>query len=115
MWRRAGESFLVGDGVEVEILDARANRVKLGIIAPSSVPIVRKEARITSEENIAAALSAGHEMIATLLKRVSVPDGSRNSAGVQCQVIDDISKIKKTLTHPKKKFRMPGHRPDMVL
>jgi carbon storage regulator len=70
MWRRAGESFIVGDGVEIEILDAKSNRVKLGIVAPESVPIVRKEARLTREENVAAALSAGRGMIETLLQRV---------------------------------------------
>lgn len=73
MWRRAGESVIVGDGVEIEILEAKANRVKLGIVAPASVPILRKEIRITREENVAAALSAGHEMIETLLRRVSSP------------------------------------------
>ena len=82
MWRRAGETVLVGDGVEIEILDARANRVKLGIIAPASVPIIRKETRITREENVAAALSAGHQMIETLLKRVPVP-ARRHSLGCE--------------------------------
>jgi carbon storage regulator len=73
MWRRAGESVIVGDGVEIEILEAKANRVKLGIVAPASVAILRKEIRITREENVAAALSAGHEMIETLLRRVPAP------------------------------------------
>jgi len=73
MWRRAGESVIVGDGVEIEILEAKANRVKLGIVAPASISIVRKEIRITGEENVAAALSAGHEMIETLLRRVQAP------------------------------------------
>jgi carbon storage regulator len=70
MWRRAGESLLIGDGVEIEVLDAKPHRVKLGIVAPASVSIVRKEARITREENLAAALSADHGMIETLLRRL---------------------------------------------
>jgi carbon storage regulator len=73
MWRRAGESFTVGDGVEIEVLDARANRVKLGIVAPDNVPIVRNETRTTREENMAAALSAGREMIEALLQRLPPP------------------------------------------
>ena len=73
MWRRLGESLTVGDGVEIDVLDVRANRVKLGIVAPDSVPIVRKEARMTREENLAAALSANQEMIDTLLQRLSPP------------------------------------------
>lgn len=70
MWRRAGESLLVGDGIEIEVLEAKSHRVKLGIVAPTSVAIVRKEARITREENLAAALSADQGMIETLLRRL---------------------------------------------
>ncbi|MGD1070256.1 MAG: carbon storage regulator [Bryobacteraceae bacterium] len=70
MRRRAGQSFIVGDRVHIEVLEARANRVKLGIVAPDDVQIVRKEACITREENVAAALSADHDMIKTLLRRL---------------------------------------------
>jgi carbon storage regulator len=73
MWRRSGESFIVGDDVEIAVLDARANRVKIGIVAPDTVQIVRKEARITREENLAAALSADREMIDALLRRLPPP------------------------------------------
>jgi carbon storage regulator len=78
MWRRAGESLLVGDGIEIEVLEAKSHRVKLGIVAPASVAIVRKEARITREENLAAALSADQGMIETLLRRL--PGGSVTAA-----------------------------------
>lgn len=90
MWRRFGESFMVGDGVEIEILDVRANRVKLGILAPASVPIVRTETRITREENLAAALSAGHEMIGALLRRLPAP-APANEVLQACprQIIDE--------------------------
>ena len=70
MWRRAGESLLIGDGIEIEVLEAKSHRVKLGIVAPASVAIVRNEARITREENLAAALSADRGMIENLLRRL---------------------------------------------
>jgi len=70
MWRRAGQSFTVGESVQIDVLDARANRVKLGIVAPDDVQIVRNEARLTREENLAAALSADRDMIETLLRRI---------------------------------------------
>ena len=69
MWRRSGEGFIVGE-VEIDVLDVRASRVKLGILAPGSVQIIRKEARITREENMAAAVSANHEMIDILLRHL---------------------------------------------
>jgi len=70
MKRRAGESFTIGDQIEIEVLEVAGSRVKLGIVAPDDVQIVRKEACITREENVAAALSADHEMIKTLLRRL---------------------------------------------
>jgi carbon storage regulator CsrA len=70
MWRRSGESLIAGEA-EIEILDARQDRVKLGITAPESCVIVRRETRITQQQNISAALSADTSTIETLLRRFS--------------------------------------------
>jgi carbon storage regulator CsrA len=70
MWRRAGESVIAGEA-EIEILDARQDRVKLGITAPESCVIVRRETRITQQQNISAALSADTSTIETLLRKFS--------------------------------------------
>ncbi len=53
--RRAGESVLIGDDVEVRVTEIGPTRVKLCILAPKEVVIVRKEVRLTREENMAAA------------------------------------------------------------
>jgi carbon storage regulator len=55
--RRAGESVLIGDDVEVVVLEAGQNRVKLGIMAPREVLIFRKELELTREQNRAAAVT----------------------------------------------------------
>jgi carbon storage regulator CsrA len=68
MWRRTGESFTAGE-VEIEILDNRQDRVKLGITAPESCAIVRHETRITRQQNVSAALSADSSTIETLLRQ----------------------------------------------
>ncbi|GHU51492.1 hypothetical protein AGMMS49975_05060 [Clostridia bacterium] len=41
--RKKGESIMVGDDVEIVVLDWRGEQIKLGIIAPKSIPIHRKE------------------------------------------------------------------------
>lgn len=41
--RQEGESFLVGQDIEVRILRVGRGRVKLGVIAPREVGIVRSE------------------------------------------------------------------------
>ncbi len=57
--RRVGESILV-DNVEIEVVEISRSRVKLGIRAPSNVPVMRKEALTVARENhLASALMAG--------------------------------------------------------
>ena len=41
--RKKGESIMVGDNVEVIVLGISGEQVRLGIIAPKSVPVHRKE------------------------------------------------------------------------
>ena len=41
--RNKNESIMVGEDVEVAILNVRGNKVRLGITAPKSVPVHRKE------------------------------------------------------------------------
>jgi carbon storage regulator len=53
--RRAGESVLIGDEVEVRVTEIGPTRVKLCILAPKEVLIMRKEVKLTREENVAAA------------------------------------------------------------
>ena len=67
--RRAGESILIGDDIELQITDISANRVKIGIVAPRSVPILRKEIRIAAEQNVAASRSLTLETVAELLTK----------------------------------------------
>ena len=72
MRRRAGETFLVGDAIEIEILAVCRARVKLGIVAPESIVIQRKETQITRDENITAARSVGQKDISSLLDKVAL-------------------------------------------
>ena len=71
MWRRSGESLVVGEDLEIAVLESRSNRVKLGIIAPDSVSIIRKETRITQESNMTAAWSVDNHTIQSLARKFS--------------------------------------------
>lgn len=53
--RKPHESVLIGDDVEIAVLDSSAGKVTLGIIAPRQVRVLRKEIRETFEQNRAAA------------------------------------------------------------
>ncbi len=56
--RKENESIMVGDDVEVKVLDLKENQVKLGIIAPRSVSVHRKEVYLAIQEENAQAASA---------------------------------------------------------
>jgi carbon storage regulator CsrA len=46
---------IIGDDIEIEVLDSTASQVKLGIRAPKCVTVLRKEIHLTREQNLAAA------------------------------------------------------------
>ena len=66
--RRAGESLLIGDNVEIEILALTQSYVKLGIRAPQSVLILRKEIRQTYDQNLAASNLSSLEAVSGLVE-----------------------------------------------
>jgi carbon storage regulator len=41
--RKIGERIIINDNVTVEVLQIMGNRVRLGITAPTGVPILRQE------------------------------------------------------------------------
>jgi len=53
--RRAGESVLIGQDIEILVLETGPREVKLGIQAPAHVLILRKEIRLAEQQNRAAA------------------------------------------------------------
>jgi carbon storage regulator len=53
--RKAGESLLIGDDVEIEVLAITAHGAKICIRAPKETVVLRKELKITQQQNEAAA------------------------------------------------------------
>lgn len=49
--RKPGESLMIGDNIEIKIIDASGEQVRIGISAPGDVKILRKELFQTIEEN----------------------------------------------------------------
>ena len=53
--RKAGESLLIGEDVEISILSVESGRVRLAIEAPKSVSILRSELKNAAATNREAA------------------------------------------------------------
>jgi len=41
--RQKDESIMIGDNVEITIVDVRGDKVRLGISAPNDIPVHRRE------------------------------------------------------------------------
>ena len=58
--RQRDESIIIGDNVQITVVDIRGDKVRLGIIAPTEIPVHRKEVydAIQRENRKAAGVSA---------------------------------------------------------
>jgi carbon storage regulator len=65
--RQPGESFLIGDDVEVRILQVGRGYVKVGVIAPREVGIIRSEIAGLNRE--AAATDWSNPQVAEMLHK----------------------------------------------
>ncbi len=68
--RRAGQAVLIGDLVEIHVLEIAPGRVKLGVVAPREIPVLRAEVKLTRETNLAAAQGVPAEKLAELVRRL---------------------------------------------
>jgi carbon storage regulator len=54
--RKANQSIMIGDGIEVSVLSVVGEKVRLGIQAPRDVPVFRKEVFLEIQaQNVEAA------------------------------------------------------------
>lgn len=66
--RKQGESIMVGGNIELTILEIKGEQVKVGISAPKSIPVYRKEIYMQiREENKEAAQNIDIESLKKLL------------------------------------------------
>jgi carbon storage regulator len=68
--RKENESIMIGNDIEVKVLDLKDNQVKLGIVAPRSVAVHRREVYLAIQaENAQAAASGPLDSISNLIPR----------------------------------------------
>ncbi len=67
--RKKDEAIVVNNNVEIKIIEIKGDQVKLGITAPKSVPIYRKEVYLQIQEaNKESANGGAMEALKKLLK-----------------------------------------------
>ena len=69
--RKSNQSIMIGDDIEVSVLAIMGEKVRIGIEAPRSIPVFRKEVYLEiQQEHVASAGSARAE-VDDALKRLS--------------------------------------------
>lgn len=56
--RKKDEAIIINNNIEITIIEIKGDQVKIGISAPKSVPVYRKEVYLQIEEANKAAASA---------------------------------------------------------
>lgn len=56
--RKVGQSIVINDDIEILVIEVRGDQVRLGIEAPKSIPVHRKELLEQIKANNAAAMAA---------------------------------------------------------
>jgi carbon storage regulator len=69
--RRVGESFWIGEQVEIEILQIGASQVKVGIRAPKDITVLRTEVKLIQEANVESAQQPSAEALKKILDSFS--------------------------------------------
>ena len=73
--RQRDESIMIGDDVEITIVDVRGEKVRLGINAPAHIPVHRKEVyEAIKREKEAAAHGGPPGPVESLAKRKAAPE-----------------------------------------
>lgn len=67
--RKSNESIIIGNDIEITILEIKGDQVKVGINAPKSVPVYREEVyKMIQDANKEAATDAVQENLKNLFK-----------------------------------------------
>lgn len=68
--RKKDESIIINNDIEITILEVKGDQVKIGVTAPKSVPIYRKEIYIQMQESNKEAAQLTKDNNTEILKKL---------------------------------------------
>ena len=71
--RRCGESILLGNDIEIRVLEVSGTRVKLGIAAPRDLLVLRNELKLTEDFNREASRAVPRARLVSLAASLVKP------------------------------------------
>lgn len=67
--RKVNESIIINDNIEITVLEVKGDQIKIGIDAPKSVPVYRKELYVQIQEaNAEAANTVNPKALSEFMK-----------------------------------------------
>jgi carbon storage regulator len=72
--RQRDETIMIGDDIEITVVDIRGDKVRLGINAPASVPVHRKEVYDAIKKENRESAQVQLDDLATANLKVKKPD-----------------------------------------
>jgi carbon storage regulator len=75
--RKSNQSIMIGDDIEVSVLAIMGEKVRIGIEAPRSVPVFRKEVYVEIQQDREG--GADKEEVDEALERLKSPDTGPSS------------------------------------
>jgi carbon storage regulator len=74
--RKPGERIVIGNDIDITIVDVTRGKVRIGITAPRGMPVHRGEVRDRIvQQNLAAAAAAAPQLHKEAIKPISIPNG----------------------------------------
>jgi carbon storage regulator len=92
--RRVGESIVVGDDIVLTVFEVRGDAVRIGIEAPRSVKVNRKEIYEEIQRSNAQAVSSSDDAVDALRGALGTPvsvDGAADPAGGRGEAAGEAS------------------------
>ena len=71
--RKSNQSIMIGDDIEVSVLAIMGEKVRIGIEAPRSVPVFRKEVYVEIQQDRAASPEEERGQVDEELERLKTP------------------------------------------
>jgi carbon storage regulator len=72
--RKANQSIMIGDGIEISVLAIMGEKVRIGIQAPRDVPVYRKEVYLEIQKEQDAGSKDAREEVDAALRGLSDPE-----------------------------------------
>ena len=90
--RKKDQALVIGDDIEITVLDIQGDQIRLGVDAPKSIKIFRKELYLEIlEENKSAAKAAAQVPAMELKSLLNIPDAQQPAQAAKMQAAHPVA------------------------